>query len=734
MILVIVESGTKAAVIEKYLKDSKKLSNIKNEFGQFKVIASKGHVRDLAKKDMGINTKDFNCNFELIQDKKSTIDLLKSNINKSKLILLAADHDREGEGIAWHIQQMFNLQPTKYKRILFNEITQPALEDAVMNRSDINLPMVHSYLSRRILDRLVGFMITKLLWKAFDSNVILTAGRVQSATLNIIVNKENEIVTFESTPYWTIRGEFGKEISDTTLYFKDTIYKSPSNKDIITKLNTLVDSTFTMDAVNLKTVKEKAPYPFTTSSLQQTAYSSLHLPIKKTMSCAQELYEMGAITYMRTDSTTINPMFSKSATDYVNQKYGGSYVQTKSRKTKTSKNAQEAHEAIRPTNITKTYKFKNPEQEKLYQLIWNRTIAFFMADAIYEEVHVVIKMNTMSPEYAFIGKEKYLQFNGWLLLYNKENSNVDSAAIVKKYTSLTPRPTKFEGHNIWTNPPSRYNESSIIDKLEKSGIGRPSTYASIMSKLFEKKYIEKRDIQGIEKEHIDYEVKVKSKKVKPIKHMKMVGDEKIKLKPTEIGMVVDSFVAKNFKNIVDIDFTSSMENALDDIASKSIEYKAFLMRFYKQFEKDFMDVQNTIKTSDKSKNPKQQLGKEEHILYKPSDCMIIKRLTKYGPVIETRFHDTSKKSTYINIQKYLDDTNKDLQTVTKKDAEFLLSLPLDIVHNGNTPYKLLYGRYGFYLKNMKDNTTVSVFKRYVPFVLDMKIKELFEHTVNKVHK
>jgi DNA topoisomerase-1 len=734
MILVIVESGTKAAVIEKYLKDSKKLSNIKNEFGQFKVIASKGHVRDLAKKDMGINTKDFNCNFELIQDKKSTIDLLKSNINKSKLILLAADHDREGEGIAWHIQQMFNLQPTKYKRILFNEITQPALEDAVMNRSDINLPMVHSYLSRRILDRLVGFMITKLLWKAFDSNVILTAGRVQSATLNIIVNKENEIAAFESTPYWTIRGEFGKEISDTTLYFKDTIYKSPSNKDIITKLNTLVDSTFTMDAVNLKTVKEKAPYPFTTSSLQQTAYSSLHLPIKKTMSCAQELYEMGAITYMRTDSTTINPMFSKSATDYVNQKYGGSYVQTKSRKTKTSKNAQEAHEAIRPTNITKTYKFKNPEQEKLYQLIWNRTIAFFMADAIYEEVHVVIKMNIMSPEYAFIGKEKYLQFNGWLLLYNKENSNVDSAAIVKKYTSLTPRPTKFEGHNIWTNPPSRYNESSIIDKLEKSGIGRPSTYASIMSKLFEKKYIEKRDIQGIEKEHIDYEVKVKSKKVKPIKHTKMVGDEKSKLKPTEIGMVVDSFVAKNFKNIVDIDFTSSMENALDDIASKSIEYKAFLMRFYKQFEKDFMDVQNTIKTSDKSKNPKQQLGKEEHILYKPSDCMIIKRLTKYGPVIETRFHDTSKKSTYINIQKYLDDTNKDLLTVTKKDAEFLLSLPLDIVHNGNTPYKLLYGRYGFYLKNMKDNTTVSVFKRYVPFVLDMKIKELFEHTVNKVHK
>lgn len=735
MILVIVESGTKAAVIEKYLKDSKKLSNIKNEFGQFKVIASKGHVRDLAKKDMGINTKDFNCNFELIQDKKSTIDLLKSNINKSKLILLAADHDREGEGIAWHIQQMFNLQPKKYKRILFNEITQPALEDAVMNRSDINLPMVHSYLSRRILDRLVGFMITKLLWKAFDSNVVLTAGRVQSATLNIIVNKENEITSFESTPYWTIKGEFGKDISDTTLYFKDTIYKSPSNKDILAKLDTLMNSTFKMDGVNLKTVKEKAPYPFTTSTLQQTAYSSLHLSIKKTMSCAQELYEMGAITYMRTDSTTINPMFSKLATDYVTQKYGDSYVQTKSRKTKTSKNAQEAHEAIRPTNITKTYKFKNSEQEKLYQLIWNRTIAFFMADAVYEEVHVVITMDTFSSDYSFIGKEKYLQFNGWMLLYNKENSNVNSAAIVKRYQEMKPKPTKFEGHNIWTNPPARYNESSIIDKLEKSGIGRPSTYASIMSKLFEKKYIEKRDIQGNEKEHIDYEIKLqtsKPKKIKTTKHMKLVGDEKGKLKPTDIGLVVDSFVANNFKNIVDIDFTSSMENSLDDIANKSIEYKSFLIHFYQHFEKDFMNVQNTMKMSDKSKHPKQQLGKEEHILYKPSDCMIIKRLTKYGPVIETRFNDSSKKSEYINIQKYLDDTNKDLNTLTKKDAEFLLSLPIDIIHNGNTPYKLLYGRYGFYLKNMKDNTSVSVFKRYVPLVLDMNIKELFEHTVNKM--
>lgn len=720
MNLVIVESSTKAKIIEKYLNESRKLND------KFKVIASQGHIRDLAKKNMGIDPKTFDCKFEVIPDKKKIVNALSSSIKSAKCVYLAADHDREGEGIAWHIQQMH--PRASFKRILFNEITKPALENAVLNATTVNLPMVHSYLSRRILDRLVGFMITKLLWKSFDSNITLTAGRVQSATLNIIVDKEKDIKSFESTPYWTIKGVFGKDISDTTLYYKDTIFKSPNNKDVTKILKTLVTTAFTMKDVKLKALSEKAPSPFTTSTLQQTSYSSLHLPIKMTMSLAQDLYEMGAITYMRTDSTSINPIFRESATDYVQKTHGDSYVQQKLREKKASKNAQEAHEAIRPTSISKVYDFKTPKHEQLYRLIWNRTIAYFMADAVHHEVRVLIEMDNFTKDYAFVGKEKLLYFNGWLKLYGKQNSQIDSNSVVSKYAKIKPKPSKFEGHNVWTNPPARYNESSIIDKLEKSGVGRPSTYASIMNKLFEKQYIEKRDIVGTEKEHIDYTIEASAWSLKSKKTNKMVGDENKRLIPTDIGKVVDAFVADNFKNIVDIEFTSSMEDSLDKIANQTLDYKTFLKAFYKNFHVDFTTLQSKLNLGEKSKG---QIGKEEELLYSEKEYMVVKRTTRYGPVIEKRFLKEDEKSEYINLERYLQDTDKTLEQITKEDANLMLRLPLDIMHNQNTPYQLRYGRYGFYLINMKDKTTLSIFKPYVKYVLDLNIKELFENTVNK---
>lgn len=720
MNLVIVESSTKAKIIEKYLNESSKLND------KFKVIASQGHIRDLAKKNMGIDPKTFDCKFEVIPDKKKIVNALSSSIKSAKCVYLAADHDREGEGIAWHIQQMH--PRASFKRILFNEITKPALENAVLNATTVNLPVVHSYLSRRILDRLVGFMITKLLWKSFDSNITLTAGRVQSATLNIIVDKEKDIQSFESTPYWTIKGVFGNDISDTTLYYKDTIFKSPNNKDVTKILKTLVTTAFTMKDVKLKALSEKAPSPFTTSTLQQTSYSSLHLPIKMTMSLAQDLYEMGAITYMRTDSTSINPIFRESATDYVQKTHGDSYVQQKLREKKASKNAQEAHEAIRPTSISKVYDFKTPKHEQLYRLIWNRTIAYFMADAVHHEVRVLIEMDNFTKDYAFVGKEKLLYFNGWLKLYGKQNSQIDSNSVVSKYAKIKPKPSKFEGHNVWTNPPARYNESSIIDKLEKSGVGRPSTYASIMNKLFEKQYIEKRDIVGTEKEHIDYTIEASAWSLKSKKTSKMVGDENKRLIPTDIGKVVDAFVADNFKNIVDIEFTSSMEDSLDKIANQTLDYKTFLKAFYKNFHVDFTRLQSKLNLGDKSKG---QIGKEEELLYSEKEYMVVKRTTRYGPVIEKRFLKEDEKSEYINLERYLQDTDKTLAQITKEDANLMLRLPLDIMHNQNTPYQLRYGRYGFYLINMKDKTTLSIFKPYVKYVLDLNIKELFENTVNK---
>ena len=344
------------------------------------------------------------------------------------------------------------------------------------------------------------------------------------------------------------------------------------------------------------------------------------------------------------------------------------------------------------------------------------------------EMPVLIEMDNFTKDYAFVGKEKLLYFNGWLKLYGKQNSQIDSNSVVSKYAKIKPKPSKFEGHNVWTNPPARYNESSIIDKLEKSGVGRPSTYASIMNKLFEKQYIEKRDIVGTEKEHIDYTIEASAWSLKSKKTSKMVGDENKRLIPTDIGKVVDAFVADNFKNIVDIEFTSSMEDSLDKIANQTLDYKTFLKAFYKNFHVDFTRLQSKLNLGDKSKG---QIGKEEELLYSEKEYMVVKRTTRYGPVIEKRFLKEDEKSEYINLERYLQDTDKTLAQITKEDANLMLRLPLDIMHTQNTPYQLRYGRYGFYLINMKDKTTLSIFKPYVKYVLDLNIKELFENTVNK---
>lgn len=711
MNLVIVESSTKAKIIEKYLNSSTILDN-----GHFRVIASQGHVRDLAKKDMGIDTNTFECNFDIISDKKKIVSTISKYIKDSKMIYLASDNDREGEGIAWHIKTMFKIPDSKYKRLLFNEITKTALESSVINSTTINFPMVYSYLSRRILDRLVGFMITKLLWKSFDSSVTLTAGRVQSATLNIIITKEDEVSVFTSSPYWNIKGNFGKLLSDTTLYYKTSIYKSTDTIDIKSKMTSFVNCTFNTHNVVSKRITEKPPIPFITSSLQQVCYTSLNLPIKMTMGIAQDLYELGAITYMRTDSININQHFINMVMTYVESQHGLPYVQTKEHKTKTSKNAQEAHEAIRPTCLTKSYKFKTKKHEDLYKLIWDRTVAYFMSDAVYNEIIVSISSPT-HPEYMFIGKEKTLIFNGWMKMYGKESSIVDTEDVMNNYLKMEKIPVSFVSNNVWTSPPRRYNESSIINKLETSGIGRPSTYASIMNKLFEKQYIEKKDIVGNVMEHIDYKILVKTKKLEENKHMKVVGDESKRLVPTEIGCIVNSFVSNNFKIIVDETFSSSMEDSLDKIAKNRIDYKTFLKNFYKLFDQDYQEVVYKLNLTDNKKG----VGKDEHLINTIGDIQYIKRVTRYGPVIEKRSLRENTKSEYINLQAFLDHTDRKFNDIEYKDIHILLNTPLTIVHNNTDTYNLMYGRYGFYVKDLSINKTYRVEKQNVKYILKMDI-------------
>ena len=721
MNLVIVESSTKAKIIEKYLNTSSKLN------GKFKVIASQGHLRDLSKKNMGINTDSFDCKFDIIPEKKKVITSMKKFIKEANMIYLAADHDREGEGIAWHIKEMFKIPNSKCKRILFNEITKSALEESVNNAGNINLPIVHAYLSRRILDRLVGFMITKLLWKSIDSKVTLTAGRVQSTTLNIIIHKENEVCEFKSTPYWTIKCDFGKQLTDTTLYYNNNLFKLDSALDIRDKFVLLTHSLFTINKVDNIILSEKSPFPFTTSTLQQISYANFHLPLKMTMSLAQDLYEMGAITYMRTDSTFINKSFSENTKDYIDKNYGCQYVRKKTHTMKASKNAQEAHEAIRPTCLEKSYNFKSDRHEKLYILIWRRTVAHFMSDAIHNNINVRVYSDGLSKDYEFIGKEKLLYFNGWLRVYNKESSNLDSVSIIETYKKMVVKPISFTGHNIWTNPPSRYNESSIINKLEKTGIGRPSTYATILNKLFDKQYIERNDIVGIKKNHIDLVMNVSTNTISKKEQIKTIGDENKRLVPTDIGKLVNTFVSDNFQNILNLNFTSSMEDSLDDIATNEKDYKMFLKTFYTHFNKDYIQALSKMEL----KKDKVVGKDQEEILKETVDVHYIKRVTRYGPVVEKRFmKDGCKKSEYINLQPYLNDVDKEMKDIKSfKDIEILLNLPLKITRNKSENYELLYGRYGFYLKNMGDNKSYRIYKQNIKYILDNDMERLFKNTV-----
>jgi DNA topoisomerase-1 len=741
--LVIVESATKANVIAKYLNESEELKHM----GKFMVIASQGHVRDISKEKMGINMDTFDCDFAIKDDKKKIVSNLKKHIDNAKMVYLAADNDREGEGIAWHLREYFRLSPKKYKRILFNEITKRAIVHAVLHPVDINKHMVEAYLTRRILDRFVGFMITKLLWKSFDSNITLSAGRVQSATLKIIHDKEKEIADFKSEPYWTVKGDFGNHLSDTTLYHKNIVWKV--NKDTIKSVlaEKLSKATFKLSSCEVKeNIKEKPPLPFTTSTLQQVGYGEFG-SITRIMAIAQQLYEMGAITYMRTDSTNISVDMSSKIKKYIEETYSAQYVGERGEggggrmvggAGKQQKHAQEAHEAIRPTTLKFPFPKKmTDEQQRMYGLIYKRTVAAFMADALYTEATVKIENNKMSKDYMFVGKHKIVQFQGWLKLYNNDGKyNVSSVdGFVSKCTKMNKIEYKtITGKCTWTIPPPRFNESSLVNILEKSGIGRPSTYASILLKLTGKQYIHKATVQGEEKTYTHYVLKSKNNKIMKETENKFVGAENNKLVPLEIGIIVNDFVSKTFPKITDTEFTSIMEDSIDKIAHGRIPYKQYLSTFYnKDFKVQYFQTLNALTSkSDNKPKKKQELGKEEievndkivHSILNDKHKKCILRITRYGPVIEVRHDKEDVKSDYINIKPYMQETNKtSIKEMTPKEISLLISLPLTLKYN-NKMYDIMFGRYGFYIKG--DQKNYKIYKNLLPHLFEGKYEMLMK--------
>ena len=728
--LVIVESPAKAQIIKKYLNETSELK----KFGNFHVIASYGHIRDLEKKN-GIDVNNnFKPNYKLITSDYSakTLKNLKDNIKNSKVIWLAADWDREGEAIAWHIKEFFNLK--NYKRIVFNEITKDSIKTAVLNPKKIDMNLVDAQQARRFLDRIVGFEITPLLWNNFNTNLTLSAGRVQSATLNIIINKEKEIQKHKSESYYTSLGNFKidkYDINEAKYEVNNNIHKFKNDNEALSFLKSLKSKYFLED-IKTSNKTQKPPLPFITSTLQQTASSELKMSIKQIMSVAQVLYEAGLITYMRTDSYNLSNSILANIATYVKTNFGNDYYLGLN-KTKKSKNSQEAHEAIRPTNINTlpnnlklNSKIKS-DHKKLYDLIWKRTIASQMQPAKYYDIGICIKNEVFKSNECFVGKFKIYFFEGYLALYGqKADSNFNLNKYIQSISKLKNKLKMIHiiAKNTWSVAPSRFSEASIVKILETAGIGRPSTYSSILGKLYDKRYIEKKDMLGDLKEYINYTL-LPNNTIKNEKEKRNISNEKSKLVPSEVGFQINEYMKKNFKSIIDSKFTSYIEEDLDKIASGNKTLLSVMNPFYKDFSKLIASAKNNNKDTKNKTKSKVKLESFTNEI-KIKDINYVIRIAKYGPVIQ---YSVNNKAQYISLVPYLKASNKDVKDINKKDIKLLTSLPKIIGNYNNNDVKLLYARYGFYLQN--GSKTASIFKQYNQFILDKDFNSILELIKNK---
>ncbi len=601
--LVIVESPAKAKTIEKFLgKD-------------YKVKSSFGHVRDLAKKNFGVDIKNnFKPEYIIMPDKKKVIADLKKEVKNADTVILASDEDREGEAIAWHLFEVLKLKNKSTQRIVFNEITKEAIKNAVENPGSINFNLVNAQQARRILDRLVGFELSAVLWRKVRSK--LSAGRVQSVAVRLLVEKEREINAFKSEEFYKVTGEFVSPEGDRS--FKAELNKKlNTEKDVVSFFESLTNPEYYVFDVEKKPGKRSPSAPFTTSSLQQEASRKLGFPVNKTMRIAQKLYESGFITYMRTDSVNLSSLALKAAKEVVEREFGDKYYKKRIYKTK-SKNAQEAHEAIRPTYLDKKSVSNTSDEERLYNLIRKRTLASQMTDAEFERTNVTVGIK--GKDYKFTASGEVLKFPGFLKIYSDKTEDTLLPVLSKneKLNALY-----LEATEQFSKPPARYSEASLVKQLEDKGIGRPSTYAPTISTIQARGYMVKESREGVKKKvkHII----LKDGKIKVKNETKTFGTEKNKLFPTDIAMVVTDFLKDNFENIIDYNFTADVEKQFDEIAEGKIIWHKMIEDFYDDFHQK---VENTIENAERNAGER-ILGKDP-----VTGKQISARLGKYGPVVQ----------------------------------------------------------------------------------------------------
>ena len=682
--LLIVESPAKAKTIEKILGD------------EFEVRSCYGHIRDLEKNDMGIDMKNhFAPRYIVPSEKEKVVKELKSMTKKAKEVWLASDEDREGESISWHLAEVLGLDPKKTKRIVFHEITAPAIKKAVANPRLINMDLVDAQQARRILDRIVGFELSPVLWRKIGMQKSLSAGRVQSVAVRLIAEREREINHFIPESVFKVSALFSAlDINKKKVKFKAEGPQKLTTAGAAEKfLNECKGAKYTVKDITVKDGKRTPSAPFTTSTLQQEASRKLGYSVSKTMLLAQKLYESGKITYMRTDSISLSETAIDAIKAEINSSFGAKYYQPRKFKNK-NENAQEAHEAIRPSYMNES-KMDDADTNRLYELIWKRTIASQMSDAQFEKTTAKIEISTNKDTLTASGE--VMKFDGFLKVYleGKDDDDVDEEAeLGEGDESLLPPLAKGQvlefismtGLERFSRPASRYTEASLVKKLEELGIGRPSTYAPTITTIMKRNYVEKREKEGVKRIYQILSLNPKDE-INTETASEITGAEKNKLSPTDLGLVVTDFLKLHFEKVMDFGFTAKIEGEFDEIADGKLKWSKMLENFYQPFHET---IEHTLETAERAKG-------ERELGFDPvSSKKLIARMGRYGPMVQIGHQDEEEKPRFAKLK-----ASQSIETISFDEAMELFKLPRALGLFEEEEVSVNIGRFGPYAAHSK---------------------------------
>lgn len=696
--LLIVESPAKAKTIEKILGE------------EFEVRSCYGHIRDLEKNDMGIDLKNkFAPRYMVPSEKEKVVKELKSMTKKAKEVWLASDEDREGESISWHLAEVLGLDPKKTKRIVFHEITAPAIKKAVANPRLINMDLVDAQQARRILDRIVGFELSPVLWRKIGMQRSLSAGRVQSVAVRLIAEREREINQFIPESVFKVSALFtALDINKKKVKFKAEGPQKLTTAGAAEKfLNECKGATYTVKDVTVKDGKRTPSAPFTTSTLQQEASRKLGYSVSKTMLLAQKLYESGKITYMRTDSISLSETAMDAIKAEINSSFGANYYQPRKFKNK-NESAQEAHEAIRPSYMNES-KVDDADTNRLYELIWKRTIASQMTDAAFEKTTAKIEISTNKETLTASGE--VMKFDGFLKVYLEGKDDDEIEEEDENAEAILPPLAKGQsldfvsmtGLERFSRPASRYTEASLVKKLEELGIGRPSTYAPTITTIMKRNYVEKKEKEGVKRIYQILSLNNKDE-IKTEKASEVTGAEKNKLSPTDLGLVVTDFLKLNFPKVMDFGFTAKIEGEFDEIALGKLKWSKMLEAFYNPFHET---IEHTLENAERAKG-------ERELGFDPvSGKKVIARMGRYGPMVQIGHQDEEEKPKFAKLK-----ASQSIETISFEEAMELFKLPRTLGLFEESEVTVNIGRFGPYAAH--DKKFYSLNKEMDPYAVSLE--------------